>query len=898
MIACSKDDGPTKNEDANPTPPDSEEPTNPGSSETVNLNLDELSEMNLEDIIVFSLSDSTEISETGTFKNISDQDSDEVTPVIFVENDELLFGYFPDTMESSELSVNDILLFYFATYPEIYIRNIPLNDLKNIVKDTPNNTRLNELIISSLNQNKSPFDYQEFVDLFQVNLGEILGELSKINQDKGMKLPPIDLGYFEFKFERDGLIEIPKYSPMGTNIAVSIKNSSTNEYVIDDYIVKPQNWSLNSSSLFNEIHVSLNGTETVMPNTFQLNSEGEYFIEFTNGNDGNLEIDKLEASAIKANKEIYSSLMLSYVVVPGLKKFLTTSSDDCRTSINELRFDLQQGFVASLNPGSNELDFLDLFATTSKGVLDIAWECGSEVFKSKAQALRYFQILFRYVIKPIATTLRFATFAEFIADSKSSIIEGNHLKRYFNGILYGNLKQLSDTLTTYNSDAGEEIIHVSKFAEHRIKYKMEKELPEAGIAPEPPYFPFKIEQDYIPAVRLPFKKQLVKGDALVLNNGFNETIDGEVFLSDENGQITFEIIAGEEDSEILITPDFKPYEIRNEQILISRNSNKDLFHDARIIKEFFEVNSIDVSDSRWNSTDIGVITELLEEKGCVIRDNRVVEFLYGEEYTSLIPTTMGDLNMLEVLYLWDGGIETVPIEISKLDKLKTIGLSDHSLKEIPPFIFDLNNLERMGFRGNQIEIIPTRIGNLSKLIGLDLSRNLIKVIPDEVYELTNLTGLSLGGNQVDFISEKIGNLVNLSLLQLDQNNISEIPSSVGNLTNLIRIDLSENNISSLPPEVGNWNIFYGYFGLNQLSELPAEIGNWGNAIDIFFSNNQLTSIPKELGNFRNCTKLSLYHNKLVCLPIEVWNLETKWGTDLSWAYGNSISNFGDVDCSN
>jgi Leucine-rich repeat (LRR) protein len=213
------------------------------------------------------------------------------------------------------------------------------------------------------------------------------------------------------------------------------------------------------------------------------------------------------------------------------------------------------------------------------------------------------------------------------------------------------------------------------------------------------------------------------------------------------------------------------------------DDNYNLFTDAAAVKAILAANGIDVSDPRWNSTDVDVIKEILQENKTYTSDGRVYQLTLTNKNLTVLPSEIGNLTNLIFLHLDDNRLTSIPKEIGNLTNLIGLYLSK-----------------------NELTSIPTEIGNLTNLSSLSLSFNQLTSIPTEIGNLTNLTYLALNSNQLTSIPTEIGNLTNLTYLALNSNQLISIPASIGNLINLTELDLHSNQLSCLPQAV--WDLKY------------------------------------------------------------------------------------------
>ena len=75
---------------------------------------------------------------------------------------EILMGYFPETVGEGKVELDDILFYYFKTYPEIAFRRLDDSFLQSSISNSSRYASLIDKITLSLNSNLSPLDDPEF----------------------------------------------------------------------------------------------------------------------------------------------------------------------------------------------------------------------------------------------------------------------------------------------------------------------------------------------------------------------------------------------------------------------------------------------------------------------------------------------------------------------------------------------------------------------------------------------------------------------------------------------------------------------------------------------------------------------------------------------------------------
>ena len=93
-----------------------------------------------------------------------------------------------------------------------------------------------------------------------------------------------------------------------------------------------------------------------------------------------------------------------------------------------------------------------------------------------------------------------------------------------------------------------------------------------------------------------------------------------------------------------------------------------------------------------------------------------------------VPSEIGGLNNLEILYI--GGLSNIeiPEELAKLQNLRKLVLNEDGLKQFPVALLSLNHLEYLDLAGNRLTALPSEIVKLENLKILNLTSNPIPEI--------------------------------------------------------------------------------------------------------------------------------------------------------------------------
>ena len=245
-----------------------------------------------------------------------------------------------------------------------------------------------------------------------------------------------------------------------------------------------------------------------------------------------------------------------------------------------------------------------------------------------------------------------------------------------------------------------------------------------------------------------------------------------------------------------------------------------------------------------------------------------------------IPTELGELIDLQVLDLGFNNLSgEIPTELAGLIDFQVLILRTNQFSgEIPPELDELIDLQVLDLGINQLSgEIPVELAGLTNLQRLDFQGNKLSGgIPPELGRLTNLHNLSLNGNELSgAIPPELAGLTNLQRLDFQGNKLSGgIPPELGRLTNLHNLSLNGNELSgAIPPELaGLTNLQVLNLWVNELSgAIPAELGALTQLQELFLSFNQLSgAIPPELAGLTNLQVLNLQANELSgAIPAEL-----------------------------
>ncbi|KAG7578711.1 Leucine-rich repeat [Arabidopsis thaliana x Arabidopsis arenosa] len=212
---------------------------------------------------------------------------------------------------------------------------------------------------------------------------------------------------------------------------------------------------------------------------------------------------------------------------------------------------------------------------------------------------------------------------------------------------------------------------------------------------------------------------------------------------------------------------------------------------------------------------------------------RYLSLSYNNFTPSSIPSKLGMLKKLEVLYLSSSGfLGHLPSSFRNLSMLSALHLHDNELTGSLSFVWNLRRLTYLdvsrnhfsgtlnpnsslfelhhltylylGFNNFTSSSLPYEFGNLNNLEVLDVSSNrFFGQVPPTVSNLTQLTELYLFTNDLTGSLPLVQNLTKLSIIVLSNNHFSgTIPSSLFTMPFLSYLSLNENNLNG-PIEAPN-----------------------------------------------------------------------------------------------
>ncbi|SEQ97339.1 hypothetical protein SAMN05421824_2717 [Hyunsoonleella jejuensis] len=500
----------------------------------IKISIEGLDDIDYTGVTGITIDTTVAITSDGIFKNPYTPNDIEDLPVLLLENDEILMGYFPHTLKSNKAEIDDILLFYFLTYPELAIQGYDFEFILEEIKAHDDYLKIKQLLVSELNLNKSPLNNQSFNSMVRNITVDI-----KASHDADTSKTRKENGTYKFTFDREGKVSWENQFPLYAAVGVSIQNTTTYEYLLEPKLLETKSLVFSPISFiswaFNEVFTDNNDIK-VESSTFS--KDGSYKIAISNGNLVGSSDDPLYDYVRARNKLFVSANLLGYIIPISAKTI--KSKPTCLNSFIKLQDEINL-YVTKLIfkqsvPNSGELisDIINLGSNAD------------EIFVScySGTASKYLKILTDGISKRLSTIEDVSTLALMLRDFMGSKIYLEEQRNYSNGLSFGNLTGKDESELKFEGDPEEVFSYFKTFEELEVSYDITRGVLSSAV---------KKDEKWIKAVNLKFLPEVTEGDADISQNNYD--INGYINTNTE-GKIEVKLVMGEKPSEILIKPAF------------------------------------------------------------------------------------------------------------------------------------------------------------------------------------------------------------------------------------------------------------------------------------------------------------------------------------------------------
>lgn len=517
-----------------------EEPiTTEPSSTQVGIDVLGLDGIDYTDAVALASNVEEKININGIFENPYNHNGIEDLPVLITEGDDLLFGYFPYTLKSNNVTIDDILLFYFLIYPQIAIQGPNYSLLLNEIQNYSNYEDLKNKLVNSLNKNQAPILDNSFLNLIREFSTKINPE-SYSNRTVKSKSSDV-VGEFKFNYERSGKIEWQKQTPLYSTMGLVIKDVAKNEIVFGPELLKTKsvqsavtNWFLNTFV-----------TELKPPtNSFTLTDNGEYEVLLTNGHSLNTELDL----AINAeNAKLFASKSLGLVLASGAKTLV--SNNECKEALAQY-FAQEVNFFVGLDRDSaaypTSEEWVSHMRSAAGQAFSIVGDCSTGIGK------KFFKFLGSAIVAFISTPTDIAEIVLLEIDYFNSEIAILETRYFENGLSFGEISanQTSES-NIFSGNDGDTFQFTVSVQEKLVRYDVERTT-----------FSDFIKEETFPQVGgIPFNVEVIEGNVTVNTSPLFTRFESSLM-----GNLTVPITLGCADSEIVVSPAFSFNEIQDYKI--------------------------------------------------------------------------------------------------------------------------------------------------------------------------------------------------------------------------------------------------------------------------------------------------------------------------------------------
>ena len=565
--SCSKENSPSNlHEPEIIGQPTTEEPGNENNGE---------SGSNSEEIVVFNISgiegfnyenhriaSPFEVGSIGSDKTFKKPEQISNNPILILnEEDEVIFGYYPETIENQEIEIDDILLFFIANHPEIGLYSKSVKEIQEILA-TQDISYMNSLVKESLKQNFNPIENDKFLEgLNTIVAPKILEnfERNRISEMNIKSQKQTTEDYFEVKFKRYGVFEIPNQAPIYASLGVGFYDIDENivEYKIlrsKSLIFTPGSYA---QKVFDEILEYFNPNQNIIRDDGSTEHawthDGKMEVQISNGRHGVESMIALTNKTAEHNSKMAGSILLGYIIPEAL---FSSDASICFETFKEKMHTQSKNFsgklLSAIGNGSLSTSFiLEQLENESKFLSDLILdiECYNVFMKT------YFALMIKYALKSLTLLEYFDTLeslSQFFLlnmDFSNSIIHEKQTLIYDeeNKVLFSpKTEYLIPENYTLTGETGDEITFDFNFLEVLKKYEVNSNTSGVEFIPEE----YKVS-----FIDVPFKVNNISGDAELMNST-------NPVLTNQEGNLILDFLVGETDSKYEIVPDFKYFNFR------------------------------------------------------------------------------------------------------------------------------------------------------------------------------------------------------------------------------------------------------------------------------------------------------------------------------------------------
>jgi Leucine-rich repeat (LRR) protein len=209
--------------------------------------------------------------------------------------------------------------------------------------------------------------------------------------------------------------------------------------------------------------------------------------------------------------------------------------------------------------------------------------------------------------------------------------------------------------------------------------------------------------------------------------------------------------------------------------------------------KLYRLTTLNLNRNKLNDGCLGVVFGILSLKELRIGENSL---------TGILPSSISDLQSLEILDIHGNSITELPDSIGKLSNLKTLDVSGNRLSSLPfEAIFDLPLVEILA-RKNRLSgaLIPSNVTRMESLKTLEAANNALQSLTEASIEFPALQTIDISNNRISALPA-VSSWAQAITINVQENKISALPQGFTTLKKLKLADFSDNSLLHIEDEI-------------------------------------------------------------------------------------------------
>ncbi|MFV5702515.1 hypothetical protein ACM55F_11640 [Flavobacterium sp. XS2P12] len=529
-------------------------------SETIKIE-DDL-KINFADLTVVTIDGEAKVDARGNFSANTTNTVAKNLPLLFIKDNEIMFGYYSKTGLNNSISTTDLLLFYFTLHPEIALQGFQNSELLDKIKQNSNYDELTSLIKASLDANLSPFKNASFVSLlnktgFTIGVAKRQAKLSKISKSQSFD--------FRYTYSRDGTIVWNNKFPLFATVGMEVVDVSTGVSVSGPKMFDNRGLVLSPGSGLEWLWDRYVGVKFEKSGTFKLPKEGKYEIRFTNGVD-NFGTKVLEQEVDFNNRFNIGISVLSIAFPIGITEIL--EDNKCRDATVDLIKNMRLSTTTLVITDKSAM--AEFIINLYNDLFFVATDClESKPKKNFAQHINF-------IAKKLNAANELGTLYLLLKDYLFSDIKGKETRYFYDGVSFGELQltnttglqYITPTGTEFSGQAKSEHPYTASVNETAFKYSINRDnILTTSITSD-------TSKEY--AIGLPFEvNKTNSGDATLKGN--------KIIPTSIEGQLAATFVMGTQESKFEIKPAFKNSGLSSEFVNLKEMVDLTSFYNEKVV---------------------------------------------------------------------------------------------------------------------------------------------------------------------------------------------------------------------------------------------------------------------------------------------------------------------------